>query len=208
MAVHNPVTGELARVTVGPAETAGRRIEAELWVQPGGAVAGAHRHDDLTERFEVLAGEVGFQIAGEERAARPGERATEVPAGVAHDWWNAGDGVARVRTVVEARPNATGRPAARFMSMIEAVWSLGALGRVNAKGMPRPLWLAAIAREYRDTIRFVRPPALVQATLFVPLAALARRTGRDPEARELHGPGAACAIPEPGDDRLRELLAR
>jgi hypothetical protein len=92
--------------------------------------------------------------------------------------------------------------------MIQALWSLGALGRVNAHGLPDMLWLAAIAREYRDTIRFSKPPAAVQTVLFAPLAMLARRTGRDPLASELHGPGAACAIPDPGEDGLAALLAR
>jgi hypothetical protein len=31
-----------------------------------------------------------------------------------------------------------GRPAARVVSMIEALWSLGVLGRVNAQGLPDP----------------------------------------------------------------------
>jgi hypothetical protein len=79
---------------------------------------------------------------------------------------------------------------------------------VNAKGMPDPLWLAAIAREYRDVIRFSRPPAAVQAALFGPLAAIARRTGRDPLAADLHGPAAPCAIADPGEDGLAALLAR
>lgn len=203
----NPVTGELARVAVGPRETSGRRIEADLWLQPGAAVAGAHVHQHLVERFEPLAGAVGFQVDGVEHALRPGDGAIEVPAGTVHDWWNAGDGVAHVRVEVEAPADAPGRPAARFVAMIEAMWSLAALGRVDAKGMPGPLWLAAVAREYRDVIRFARPPAVVQAALFGPLAALARRTGRDPRAAELHGPAAACAVPAPSDDRFRELAA-
>lgn len=206
--LHNPVTGELARMNVGPADTAGRRVNADLWLRPGAALAGAHVHDRLVERFEVLAGRVGFQVAGVEHAIEAGAEAITVPAGVAHDWWNAGDDVAHVRVEVRARSNADGRPAARFVLTIEALWSLAALGRVNAKGMPDPLWLAAVAREYRDTIRFVRPPAVVQAVLFGPLAVLARRTGRDPLAPELHGPAAACAIPAPDDDQFRELLAR
>ena len=74
--------------------------------------------------------------------------------------------------------------------------------------MPDALWLAAIAREYRDAIRFVKPPAAVQAALFGPLAAIARRTGRDPLAPELHGPAGACTIPDPGEDGLATLLAR
>ena len=92
--------------------------------------------------------------------------------------------------------------------MLEALWSLGALGRVNPDGMPDTLWLAAIAREYRDTIRFTKPPAAVQAALFAPLAAIARRTGRDPLAAELHGASAHCAIPDPGESGLATLLAR
>lgn len=206
--LHNPATGELARVNVAPADTGGRRIDVDLWLQPGAAVSRAHVHDHVVERFEVRAGEVGFVVAGQERVVRPGEGAVEVPAGVEHDWWNAGDGVARVRVEVEATPSAPGEPAARFVAMIEALWSLGALGRVNAAGAPGLLWVSAIAREYRDAIRFTTPPPAVQAALFGPLAALARRTGRDPLAAQLHGPGAACAIPDPGEDGLAGLLAR
>jgi quercetin dioxygenase-like cupin family protein len=203
--LHNPATGEIAHFAVAQAD--GRRIEADLWLQPGAAVARAHIHDHLIERFQVHEGEVGFQIAGRERVARAGDALVEVPAGTVHDWWNAGDGVAHVRVEVAAAPAAPGQPAARFVSMIEAVWSLGALGRVNAEGMPDALWLAAIAREYRDAIRFVKPPAAVQAALFGPLAAIARRTSRDPLAPELHGAAGASAIPDPGEDGLAALLA-
>jgi mannose-6-phosphate isomerase-like protein (cupin superfamily) len=206
--LRNPATGEVAHVNVAPSETGGRRIEVDLWLQPGAAVARAHVHDHFVERFEVLEGEVGLQVAGHERVARPGDGAIEVPAGAVHDWWNAGDGVAHARVEVAATPAAPGRAAAPLVWMFEAVWSLGALGRVNAQGLPDPLWLAAIAREYRDAIRFTKPPAAVQGALFGPLAAIARRTGRDPLAAELHGPAAACAIPDPGEDGLATLLAR
>ncbi|HYQ77805.1 MAG TPA: cupin domain-containing protein [Solirubrobacterales bacterium] len=203
--LHNPATGEIAHLLAADAD--GRRIEVDLWLQPGAAVAGAHIHDRFVERFQVREGEVGFQVAGAERVSRAGEETIEVPAGTVHDWWNSGEGIARVRVEVEATPEAAGQPAARFASMIEAIWSLGALGRVNAKGMPDPLWLAAIAHEYKDAIRFVKPPAAVQTLLFGPLAVIARRTGRDPLAEELHGPDGACAIPDPGEQGLAELLA-
>ena len=203
--LHNPATGEIAHVL--SVDTDGRRIEVDLWLQPGAAVAGAHVHDLFVERFEVRAGEVGFQVGGDERVVRAGDGLVEVSAGTVHDWWNAGDGIAHVRVEVEATQAAPGQPAARFASMIEALWSLGALDRVNAKGMPDPLWLAAIAHEYKDAIRFVKPPAIVQTLLFAPLAAIARRTGRDPLAPELHGPTAACAIPDPGEEGLTKLLS-
>ena len=206
--IHNPATGEIGRVKVGPAETAGRRFEADLWLQPGAAVVGVHVHDHIVERFEVVSGEVGFQLDDTERVARAGDPPVEVPVGMVHDWWNAGAGIAQVRFAVDAAAGAPGRPAARFAEMIEVLFSLGALGRVNAKGMPDPLWLAAIAREYRDVARFVRPPAVVQTALFGTLAALSRRTGRDPRQPGLHGPTAPCVIPDPGEAGLAQLLAR
>lgn len=206
--LHNPVTGETARVRVGPADTHGRRILVDLWLQPGAAVAGPHRHADVVERFEVLSGRVAFSIGDVERAAGPGDGVVEVAPGTVHDWWNAGGNTAHVRVEVEAAAGVPGRPAGRFVAVIEALWSLGALGHVNAKGMPDPLWLAAIAREYRDAICFHRPPVLVQSALFGPLAALARWTGSNPLAQELHGPCAACVIADPGEDGLARLLAR
>jgi mannose-6-phosphate isomerase-like protein (cupin superfamily) len=199
--LHNPVTGETARINSADRQ----RIDGDLWLQPGAAVAREHVHDHFVERFEVLAGEVGLRIGGDERVVGAGEGALEVPAGTEHDWWNAGVGVAHVRVEVTATSAA---PAARrFLAMIETLWSLAALGRVNAAGLPDPLWLAAIAREYRDAIRFTRPPAAVQTALFGPLAAIARRTERDPLAAELHGPTGACAIADPGEEGLARLLA-
>ena len=208
MWLHNPATGEIARVNDDGSGSDGRRLDVDLWLQPGAAVAGAHVHDKIVEHFDVQAGEIGVRVAGDERISRPGDAAVEVPAGTVHDWWNSGEGVAHVHVEVEATPTATGRPTDRFAAMIETLWSLGALGRVGRTGMPGPLWLAAIAREYRDVIRFVSPPAVVQSAVFGPLAALGRRTGRNPLAPELHGAQAACAIPDPGEAGLAELLSR
>ena len=176
--LHNPATGEVAHLLTGPADTGGRRIEVDLWLQPGAAVARAHIHDHFVERFEVRAGAVGLQVGEEQRVARPSDGPVEVPTRTVHDWWNAGEAVALVRVEVIAAPTAPGRPAARFVSMIEALWSLGALGRVNAHGLPDPLWLAAIAREYRDAIRFTIPApgeAELATLLARPVAARAAR---------------------------------
>ena len=197
----NPASGEIARLNA--LNDDGRHLDVDLWLQPGAAVARAHVHDLFVERFEVCSGEVGFQVGGRERVAQSGDGVLEVPAGTVHDWWNAGAGVAHVRVEVEAIPAATGRRAERFMAMIEAIWSLGALGRVNAAGVPDALWLAAIASEYRDVIRFVSPPQAILAAL----AALARLRGRDPLAAELRGPSAACALSDPGEDGLAAMLA-
>ena len=202
---HNPVTGELAHVLSRP--EGGRRFEVDLWLQPGAAVAGAHVHPSLIERFEVLEGDVTFLVDGAERPMRAGDGRAEVPVGVVHDWWNSGSGIARVRVEVEAVADAPSETAEHFIAMIETLWSLGALGKVNGKGMPDPLWLAALAHEYRDVVRFVSPPAPVQSLLFPPLAAIARRLARDPADPSLHGREAPIWIDDPGDG-LDAFLAR
>ena len=141
----------------------------DLYVEPGGAVAGEHVHDNTWERFEVISGRVGFRLDGEEKIAGPGEGA-EVPIGMAHDWWNAGDEPAHVE--VELRGGSE-----RFEDMIITLFGLAHEGKTNDKGRPGLLQLALIAREYRDVIRFTKPPAWVQAALFGPLAALGRARG-------------------------------
>ena len=65
-------------MSISPAETDERRIEVDLWLQPGAAVARAHVHEHLIERFEVVAGEVGFQIGGRQSVARRGDGTVEV----------------------------------------------------------------------------------------------------------------------------------
>jgi mannose-6-phosphate isomerase-like protein (cupin superfamily) len=197
---HNPVTGEMARIITDPADEPRSLIEVELFLQPGAAVAGAHRHPTLVERFEVVAGEVSFLVGDRERTMGPGDGTSEVPAGTVHDWWNSGSGIARVEAAVEVARGAPADSAERFIGVIEVLWSLGARGEVGEDGRPDPFWLAAIGHEYRDVIRFEQPPAAVQTALFPLLAAAARLSGRRPADPALHGPSAAMYIDDPGDE--------
>src|SRR5690349_7374552 len=121
MWLHNPATGEIARVNGDPAGGDGRNLDVDLWLQPGAALARAHVHDHFAERFDVRDGDVGVQVAGDEHVARAGDAPVEVPAGTVHDWWNAGEGVAHVHVQVLATPAAPGRPAQRFVAMIQAL---------------------------------------------------------------------------------------
>ena len=144
------MTGERAVVRVG-SEDGGdpERSVVDLYVRPGGAVAGEHVH---------------------ERIAGPGESA-DVPPGTPHDWWNAGEETAHVE--VEVR----GPTASRFEEMLITVFGLAHEGKTNSEGRPRLLQLAVIARDYREVISFTKPPAFLQAALFGPLAAIGRARG-------------------------------
>ena len=174
----NPVTGERCVVRESD-EEAGRGL-VDLYVTPGGAVAGEHLHPNLRERFSVIEGTVGVRLDGREEIAGPGQE-VEVPAGVAHDWWNAGDDTAHVLVEIE------GPSAARFEQMLVTIFGLAHDGKVNKKGMPDPLQLAVIAKEFDDVIQFTKPPRAVQKVLFGILAPIGRAVGK--KAVYDHHPG-------------------
>ena len=163
--LHNPVTGEYARVVAHTAE----RAVGELLAVPGGAVAGPHLHPAQEERFEVLEGTLGYRLGDHRGELRVGESVT-VPAGEVHDWWNAGSGDLRALVTVQ--------PPGRFAAMIGAVWGLAVVGRTNAKGMPGPVDAALLAEAFGDEIVFERPPRAVQRALAMTVAPIARRLGR------------------------------
>jgi quercetin dioxygenase-like cupin family protein len=181
----NPVTGERVVVRVGTEESGGELLVADLYVRPGGAVAGEHVHARIEEWFTVQEGRIGFRLDGRESIARPNVR-LHLPAGVAHDWWNAGEEEARV--VVEVRPGA------RFEEMIKNLYGLAQDGKTDAKGMPNLLQAALFAREFEDVLWFTKPPRPVQKVLFTALAPVARFLGYRGSYPEYLGRGPSKRI--------------
>ncbi len=166
--LENPITGERAVARVGTEDSGGELLVADVYVRPGGAVAGEHVHPVIEESFTVMSGRVGFRLDGRESIARQGER-LHVPAGVAHDWWNAGEEEAHI--LVEIRPGA------RFEEAIANMFGLARDGKTNAKGLPNLLQLALFAREFEDVLYFTKPPRIVQKIVFGALAPIARLLG-------------------------------
>ena len=163
----NPVTGVRAIVRVGTDETDGERLVVDIQARPGAAGAGEHMHPSMDERFTVVRGRFGFSIDGRRSIAGPGE-SVHIPPGVVHDWWNEGE---------EAQLELEIRPAARYEEMMRNLFGLAQDGRTDARGMPRLLQLALLAREFEDVVRFTKPHRLVQAILFPLLAPIARFRG-------------------------------
>ena len=185
--VENPVTGERVVVRVGTEDSGGRLLVADAYVRPGGAVTGEHVHPAIEEYFTVVRGRVGFRLDGRETIARPGER-LHVPAGMAHDWWNAGEEEAHV--VVDIQPGA------RFEEGIVTMFGLARDGKTNDKGMPNLLQLAVFAREFEDVMYLSRPPRIVQKLVFGALAPIGRLfgyRGSYPEYTE-RGPDARVEV--------------
>lgn len=166
--LENPSTGERGILVKTPWEGSDQSLEADLVVQPEGAVAGEHVHHNFDERFTVKAGRIGFRLDGSESIAGPGE-VVEIPREHWHDWWNAGEEEATARVWVS--------DGARFLQMIETLFGLAQDGHTNAKGLPDPLQLAMFATEFRDVLVLRRPPAVLQSALFGLLRPIARARG-------------------------------
>lgn len=164
----NPVTGEYGYIRIGTEESNGELIVSDLRVRVRGAVLGAHRHPTIDERFTVLEGKIGYMLDGKNGVLQAGQSA-DLPRGVYHDWWNAGDTEARV--IVEIRP---GR---RFEQMVITLFNLAREGKTDKKGRPNPLQMAVIAQEFKDVVQFMSPPPAVQGVLFGILAPIGRLLG-------------------------------
>ena len=100
-----------------------------------------------------------------------------MPPGTAHDWWNAGDGEARV--IVEVSPSARFEEAVlnTLLNTLLNTFGLARDGKTNSKGIPNLLQVALFAREFEDVLYFTRPLRLVQRDLFAVLAPVARLLG-------------------------------
>jgi quercetin dioxygenase-like cupin family protein len=166
--VENPVTGERVVVHVGTENSADELLMVDAYVRPGGAVTGEHVHPAIEDYFTVVRGRVGFRLDGRATIARPGQR-LHVPAGTAHDWWNAGEGEALITVEI--------RPGGRFEEMIANLFGLAQDGKTNARGMPNLLQAALFAREFEDVLHVTKPPRAVQKVLFTVLAPIARLLG-------------------------------
>jgi len=164
----NPVTGERGVVRIPPRQSNGHLLVVDLYVRPGGAVAGEHVHPVTTETFTVVRGELRVRHDGRELRAGPGTRLRVAP-GVAHDFWN--DGAEEARVVVEVQPGE------RFVQLIRQLFLLAQDGRTDTRGRPRPLQAAVLGWEFADTIRFTTLPQPFQKLLVGVLYPIARATG-------------------------------
>ncbi len=173
----NRVTGEYAVVLRGTEDRGSGPGIAHLTAHPGAAVVGEHIHPKIVETFTVLSGRLSARIAGKTTVLEPGQSAT-VPAGVAHDWWNASKTEnAEVLVAVEAAPGFENADSSRFELLIGMLFGLANDGKVDRKGRPSPLQGAVIAQEFADVIVFTNPPPAVQRVLFAVLAPLGRLLG-------------------------------
>jgi quercetin dioxygenase-like cupin family protein len=177
----HPVTGERIVFRKRARETGGELLEMHLYLAPGGFIAAPHVHPNQEERFEVGNTAVMFRVAGKELLYQPGEVAV-VPPGTPHVWWNPSQQEAA--TLVQFRP------ALDTETFFETYFGLAADGKVNKKGLPNPLQVAVLARDYHREMQLPPPAQWVLGPMAVLMAPLARALGYRGRYDRYSGPPA------------------
>jgi quercetin dioxygenase-like cupin family protein len=170
--IANPRRHETVRLVETGVETGGARLVMAVVAEPSEVAPPRHMHPHQTETFSVERGALTYVLGGEQpKVARAGDVVTVRP-GVSHTWWNAGP----------ERVEMTGRlePAGRFQAFIETIYGLIRDGRVGRNGIPNPLQMAVIAREYRADVVFTAIPAPVRLLGLPVLALIGRALGYRP----------------------------
>ena len=164
----HPVTGERIVFRRRARDTGGELFEMNLMLGPSGFIATEHVHPNQEERFEIAGAPAMFRVGGVERLYQPGETAV-VPAGTPHVWWNPGE--REVTTLIQFRP------ALDTETFFETFFGLAQDGKVGRNGLPNPLQMLVLARDYHREMQL--PPARqrVLYPLAVVLSPIARAVG-------------------------------
>jgi quercetin dioxygenase-like cupin family protein len=164
----HPVTGERIVFRKRARDTAGELLEMHLYLAPKGFIAAPHVHPNQEERFEVGGAAITFRLAGKDTIYQPGEVAV-VPAGVPHVWWNSSDHEAA--TLVQFRP------ALDTETFFETFFGLASEGKVGKSGLPNPLQMMVLARDYRREMALPKLQQAILGPVAMLLAPVARAMG-------------------------------
>ena len=127
-----------------------------------------HVHPKQESGAEVVSGSLVFEVAGERHHLTAGHTIS-VPANTPHRFWNEGSEDARLDSVLPAG-------AGHRLLLRDAVRA-GAAEQAGREGMPPPLQLAEMVREFGEEIQPVSPPWPLLRMLSAVLAPIARLRG-------------------------------
>lgn len=127
-----------------------------------------HVHPKQESGAEVVSGSLVFEVAGELHQLGAGGT-IRVPANTPHRFWNDGG--------EDAHSVQWFRPALDIASFFETMAALAHQGKLDEKGLPRPLQLAVMVPEFGEEIRPVSPPWPMLRALTAVLGPIARLRG-------------------------------
>jgi quercetin dioxygenase-like cupin family protein len=130
-----------------------------------------HVHPHQESGAEVLSGALVFEVDGARTKLAPGQSIL-IPANTPHRFWN--EGSEDVQAIQYFRP------ALAIGDFFETLFALAAAGKLDARGMPRPLQLAVMVPEFGREIRPVGIPWPLLRSLALLLRPIARARGHRP----------------------------
>lgn len=138
----NAVTGQRIVFLTVPDDRQHPLVFEDEWTRAGHRVA-AHVHPQMTERWEVLRGEVAFRIGDAERLARAGD-VIVAPAGTTH--------MGRMTSEEPVQMRVSMTPALSWPEFTEELFALAERGLTDETGIPDGEALGRLLRRYSDEI--------------------------------------------------------
>jgi mannose-6-phosphate isomerase-like protein (cupin superfamily) len=144
----NPISGERIVFRRRAADTGGALLEMDAHWTRAGRRTPEHRHPQMEEHWEVIAGCACFRIGGVEHRRGPGETAVAL-RGVPHEAWNPSQEPAHVRIQM--------RPALGWERFVERLFGLANYAYARGRDAPDP---GSLLELLRDFPREIAGPAL------------------------------------------------
>lgn len=166
--VSNPVTGEWLGSLVTADESKGEYVRTVGVFAPGNEGPPEHYHIESEESFEVLEGELLFEVDGEERLLEEGESVVVEP-GTRHTFSNPSESASSCLMGAE--------PVGKIAYVVLTLFGLGHEGKLSDDGAPNPLQGAVITSELSDDTVFTSPPPAVQCATAKTLAPVGKLLG-------------------------------
>lgn len=124
----NPVVGNRIEFKELCEETNGTRTVAEIIIRSGGKIP-LHYHNEFSEYYEVLEGELKIQIGKEIKTLQKGDYIL-IPVRTVHRYFNESNTEVKFKVVIQ--PGNIG-----YQLLIAVLNGLARDGKVNRKGLPK-----------------------------------------------------------------------
>ena len=140
------------------------KLEGSLPPRKDGPPLHVHFHE--SEEITVQKGTLGAQVGNQKTVVQAGGSVV-LPAGVVHNWWNAGDDMLVNSGQVI--------PAVDFDRFLQAIF---AILNANPSGRPSIFYLAHVSWRHRHTQALAMPPRAIQRIIFPLIVVVGRVLGK------------------------------
>ena len=165
--IENRFTGEKIIFKETSKDTNGKYVTYDYYAKPNQPISPKHFHPNAEESFEVIRGNVRFEFADGIKDAKAGDYVVMKP-GTVHTGYNIGSEELYLKAKIE--------PALHYEQYYRTCFKLAEQGKVNKKGVPNLLQLAAMMYYMKDET-FLPKGILAQKIFFNVVGPIAKLLG-------------------------------